>query len=422
MGSNSTPRDSQSEIEPTTFGVEARRLWALGDDVVFLNHGSFGAVPIELLERASELRREIESNPVAGVWRRGFPDTRDAAVDVAAFIGSRPRHTAFVANATHGINAMLQSLPLQPGDEVLHVDQGYNAVWQTILLTGRRRGVVPRKVELPLPVHGPDDVLEAFEAAFTNRTRLLVLDQVTSPTALVLPIRQLIDAAAARGIETIIDGAHAPGMIDQPASAASEAAAWTGNLHKWPCALRGTAVLTVRKDRESILKPTVISHHFDESFAAEFDWQGTHDPTAWLLAPEAIRFMDRFGGWDAVRARNQGLTVGMHQMLCERFGVAPISPLDGSMLGFMATVELPAALQPEHGGPPLDSSTTVHGPDGKSIIGMDPIQRHLLEEHRIEVPILTHDGRRFVRFSVHVHNHEQEYQQLADAITRIAAD
>ena len=422
MTLNRVSGEQQVVAGPIAFGAEARRLWALGKDVVFLNHGSFGAVPIELLERASGLRREIESNPVAGVWRKGFPGIRAAAAEVAAFIGSRPQRTAFVANATHGINAMLQSLPLQPGDEVLHVDQGYNAVWQTIRLTGRRRGIVPRKVELPLPLHGPDDVLEAFEAAFTDRTRLLVLDQITSPTALVLPIRQLVDAASARGIETIVDGAHAPGMIDLAASAASKAAAWTGNLHKWPCALRGTAVLTVREDMERILKPAIISHHLDESFAAEFDWQGTHDPTPWLLAPEAIRFMDRFGGWDAVRARNQSLTVRMHQMLCERFGVEPISPLDGSMLGFMATVELPAALQPEHGGPPLDAGDTVHGPDGRVIIGMDPIQRSLLEEHRIEVPIVTHDGRRFVRFSVHVHNQQGEYDLLADAITRIASD
>ena len=414
-----TPAFDGQRVEP---GRDARALWALDPDLVFLNHGSFGAVPVDLLERAARHRLEIASNPVHGVWRRGIPATRDAAAEVAGFLGSSPERTAFVSNATAGMHAMLQSLPLEPGDEILHVDQGYNAVWQTLIHTGRRRGIVPRKVILPLPIHRTEEVLVAFEKAFTNRTRLVVLDQVTSPTALVLPIRQLIELATSRGIQTIVDGAHAPGMIDQAAAAADGALAWTGNLHKWPCALRGAAVVTVADGFESILKPPVISHHLDQSFAAEFDWQGTHDPTAWLLAPEAIRFMDRFGGWDTVRNRNQGLTVRMHQMLCERFRVEPICPLDGSMTGFMATVKLSPGLQPDHGGPPLCPSNAVPGPDGRPMIGTDPIHRRLLEEHRIEVPIFTHAGSRFVRFSVHVHNHESEYERLGDALAGMSGD
>lgn len=404
------------------FGLAARSLWGLDSETTFLNHGSFGAVPHALLDRAAAHRLEIERNPVAGVWRDGFPATRVAATAVARFLGSDPDRTGFVSNATAGINAMLQSLPLEPGDEVLHLDQGYNAVWQTILVAGRRRGIVPRRIELPLPLAGPEDAIAAIERSLSPRTRLLVLDQITSPTALVLPVAEIVAMAARRGVETIVDGAHAPGMIAQAAGPAAEALAWTGNLHKWPCALRGTAVVTARADLAAVVKPAIISHHLDQSFAAEFDWQGTVDPTPWLLAPDAIAFMDRFGGWDAVRARNHGIATRMHAELVERFGVEPISPLDGSMLGFMATIELPASLQPANGGPAFASSNAVPGPDGRPVIGMDPVQRRLLEAHRIEVPVVVHGDRRFVRFSVHVYNELEEYDRLADAVMAIAGD
>jgi isopenicillin-N epimerase len=402
------------------FGRSARSLWAFDPELVFLNHGSFGAVPRELLDHAAERRREIERNPVEGVWRHGFPGIRSAATVVADFLGSEPDRTGFVTNATAGINAMLQSLPLDAGDEVLHLDQGYNAVWQTILLTARRRGIIPRRIELPLPLAGPDDAVAAIERSLSSRTRLLVLDQITSPTALVLPVERIVAMAASHGVDTIVDGAHAPGMVAAAAAPASAALAWTGNLHKWPCSLRGTAVVTAREDVAAIVKPAVISHHLDQSFAAEFDWQGTVDPTPWLLAPDAIAFMDRFGGWDAVRTRNRELTIEMHGRFVERFGVEPISPLDGSMLGFMATIELPRSLQPEHGGPAFSSSNAVPGPDGRPMIGMDDVQRRLLEEHRIEVPVVVHGGRRFVRFSVHVYNDVEDYERLADAVMTLA--
>ena len=418
----SAPRTSPTGSRSTSFGRPARPLWNLEPELTFLNHGSFGAVPVELLDRAAAFRREIERNPVAGVWRDGFPGTRVAAAAVADFLGSDPNLTGFVSNATAGVNAMLQSFPLEPGDEVLHLDQGYNAVWQTILVTARRRGIVPGRIELPLPVTGPDDVVAAIERSFAPKTRLLVLDQITSPTALVLPVAAIVEMAASHGVDVIVDGAHAPGMIPHAATPAAHALAWTGNLHKWPCALRGTAVVTVRADVAPVLKPAVVSHHLDQSFAAEFDWQGTIDPTPWLLAPDAIAFMDRFGGWDAVRSRNHALAVEQHAALVERFGVEPISPLDGSMLGFMATIELPRAFQPDHGGPDFASSNAVPGPDGRPVIGMDPVQERLLFDHRIEVPIVVHAGRRFVRFSVHVYNEPADYARLADAVMSLADD
>ena len=226
--------------------------------------------------------------------------------------------------------------------------------------------------------------------------------------------------AASHGVDTIVDGAHAPGMIDRAATEGEAAAAWTGNLHKWPCALRGAAVLVAREDVAARMRPPVVSHHLDQSFAAEFDWQGTMDPTPWLLVPEALAFMDRFGGWDRVRDRNRTLAIDWHARYCERFAVEPLTPLDGSMIGFMATVALPSSLQPESGGPPIVSSNATPGPDGRARIGFDEVHRRLFEEHRIEVPIVVHDGRRHVRFSVHAYNEEAEYERLGDAIMTLS--
>jgi isopenicillin-N epimerase len=258
-------------------------------------------------------------------------------------------------------------------------------------------------VSLALPVAGPDAVVDTLTGAIGPRTKMIVIDQVTSPTALRLPVASIVAAANARGVEVVIDGAHSPGMLDLPAAEAPHAAAWTGNLHKWPCALRGCALLSVRADLAAHVHAPVISHHLDQGLTLELDWQGTIDPTPLLLAPEAIAFMDRFGGWDLVRRRNHALATSMQAMLCERFGVEPISPRDGSMLGSMATVRLPDSLQPK-----VDPRTP------------EQVQAQLLERERIELPILDFGGSRYLRISCHVYNEEAEYERLADAVLRLA--
>lgn len=388
--------------EPLPFGRAARALWGLDDELVFLNHGSFGAVPLELLDKAATLRRTIERNPVAGVWRETIGRIREVAERAAAFVGADPATTGFVANATAAINAVLACHPLEPGDEILHLDHGYFAVWQTLRETARRRGVVPIQVALPLPVRSPSEVVDAFMRAITPRTRLIVLDQITSPTALRLPTAALVEAACERGVEVVIDGAHSPGMLDRPAAEAP-AAAWTGNLHKWPCALRGCALLFVRRDLAEHIHAPIISHHLGEGLARELDWQGTIDPTPWLLAGDALEFWRRFGGWERVRAHNHALATTVHARLCERLEVEPISPLDGSLLGSMATVRLPPPLQPRAGGPTAEA-----------------VQATLLERARIEAPILDFNETRFVRVSCHAYNQADEYEQLADAIVGLA--
>ena len=221
------------------------------------------------------------------------------------------------------------------------------------------------------------------------------MDHVTSPTAVVFPVEAIVKAAAQRGIDVLIDGAHAPGMLDLDVAALG-AAYYTGNLHKWVCAPKGAAFLWARPDRQAQLHPNTISHHLGQGFSAEFAWQGTRDITAWLCARDAIEFMDRLG-WPRVREHNHRLAAWAQATLCGRLGVTPATPADGSMLGSMATIALPATARQQF-------ATTA------------ALQAALYQRHGIEVPVIDWGGRWWFRVSCQVYNAPWHYQRLAQAL------
>ena len=384
-----------------------RHHWPLAPGQVFLNHGSFGACPKHILELQSRLRQEMEAAPVQFLWRH-YDERLDAArVEVARFVGARPRDLVFVTNATTGVNAVMRSLKLRRGDELLTTNHDYNACHNVLVETARLAGARLVTVQVPFPLRGPSEVVEAVLQAVTPRTRLAMVDHVTSPTALVFPIAQLVRELNARGVDVLVDGAHAPGMM--PLHVAKLGAAYhTGNLHKWVCAPKGAAFLWVREDKQKEMQPPVISHGHNtprpgfSSFQDRFDWAGTSDPTAWFCAAEAIRWLDRLypGGWPAIRAANRHLAVSARRLLCERLGLEP--PCPESMLGAMATLPLPEPLQ----GRPKD---------GK--IESDQLRLH--DEYGIEVPLLRFGSpeRRYFRISAHLHNSLAEYAYLSEALT-----
>ena len=317
-------------------------LWCLDPAVTYLNHGSFGACPAAVLAMQSVLRLEMEREPVdfLAVKLQGRLDAaRDA---LAAFLGADAADLVFVSNATTGVNAVLRSLTFAPGDELLTTNHTYAACRKTIDYVAARSGARVVVATVPFPLDTEEQVIEPILACVSPRTRLAVLDHVTSPTALVLPVARLIAELRSRGIETLVDGAHAPGMLPLALTALG-AAYYTGNAHKWLCAPKGAAFLHVRRDRQAGLHPSVISHGYPRGFQAEFDWTGTCDPTPWLCIPEAIRYMGGLlpGGWPELMTRNRALALQARDILCTALGLNAPAP-DG-MIGSMASITLPAA-------------------------------------------------------------------------------
>jgi isopenicillin-N epimerase len=321
-------------------------LWTLDPDVAYLNHGSFGACPRAILERQWELRLEMEREPVDFLARRWSARLAAARAEVAAFLGAQAQDLAFVGNATGGVNAVLRGLELAPGDEILTTDHAYSACRKAAQFVARRRDARVATVAVPFPIDSADTIVERVLAGVTPRTRLALLDHVTSPTGLVFPIGRLVAALRERGVDTLVDGAHAPGMVPIDLDALG-AAYYTGNAHKWLCAPKGTAFLHVRRDRQSSVHPLVISHGYDPEqdgrrFAEEFDWTGTADATGWLVLPECIRYLSGLlpGGWPEMQARNRALALRARDILCEAFGVP--APAPDALIGSLASVPLPA--------------------------------------------------------------------------------
>ena len=250
-------------MKPTNLARPApsrfRRLWDLAPDTIFLNHGSFGACPRAILELQCDLRRQMEAEPVQFLWRRYEERLEPARQAMAKFVGARARDLVFVSNATTGVNAVIRSLKLRRGDELLTTNHDYNACHNVLVEAARRTGARLVTARVPFPLRGEDEMVERILRAVTPRTRLATIDHVTSNTALVLPVARIIRELEKRGVDTLVDGAHAPGML--PINLGKLAPAYyTANLHKWVCAPKGAAFLWVREDLQKDLQPAVVSH------------------------------------------------------------------------------------------------------------------------------------------------------------------
>ena len=317
-------------------------LWRLDPTITHLNHGSFGACPEAVLAEQASLRAEMEREP-ADFLVTHLQGRLDAArKTLSGFLGANPADLAFVTNATTGVNAVLRSLAFGPGDELLVTNHTYGACRKAADYVATRTGARVVVATVPFPLHNDEEVVAAILACVSRHTRLALLDHVTSPTALVLPVARLVAALRARGVESLVDGAHAPGQVPLALTELG-AAYYTGNAHKWMCAPKGSAFLHVRRDQQRDLHPLVISHGYASGFHAEFDWTGTCDPTPWLCIPEAIRFMGALlpGGWPEVMATNRALALHARDLLCRSLGVD--APAPDTMIGSMASIPLPAA-------------------------------------------------------------------------------
>lgn len=386
-------RSAAISANAPAYGRGLLPLWHLDPAIAFLNHGSYGATPKEVLAAQARWRGELEREPVR-FMQRTLPDAlRAAAGEVADFLGAEPQDLVFVENATGGCNAVLRSLDLAPGDELLTTSHVYPAVRNAMRHIAERTGARLVEAPVPYPVGDAETIAGSVARHITSRTRLLVLDLVTSPTAIVMPIARLAAQARAAGAKVLVDAAHAPGQveIDLPALGADFV---TGNLHKWLFAPKGTAFLWARREAQGGLHPTVISHGLGQGFVAEFDWVGTRDPSAWLAAPAALAFYRRMGD-GAIRAHNHALANEAAALLAESLGSeegqAP------ALRAAMATVRLP-------------------GTEGQDKAAGLALNDRLYREHGVEVPVIPFAGSLWVRVSAQIYNEIADYRRLADAL------
>ena len=388
---------------PPGFGRAMLAAWALDPAITYLNHGTVGAPPRRVLAAQQAIRDEIERQPARYLLReladvkeapmRMKPRMRVAAEQVAEFLGARAEELAFVDNATTGCNAVLRSLALAPGDEIVVTDHGYGAVTNAATYAARRAGAEVRVATLPGPPFASGTIVEAVASALGPRTRLVVVDHVTSGSALILPVAAIAARCRAAGVPVLVDGAHAPGALalDIPSLGVDW---YTGNLHKWAMAPRSSAILWAARARQPDLHPTVISWGFEKGFEAEFDLVGTRDPSPWLAAPEGIAFM-RDLGLDAMRGYDHALAWGAASTLTRRWGTALAS--DESMVGTMATFPLPERY-------------------GSAVEDARRLKDALLFEDGIEVQVHAWHGRVWVRVSCQVYNDGDDIERLARAI------
>jgi isopenicillin-N epimerase len=369
---------------------EVRALWPLEPTVAHLNHGSFGAVTTPVLEEQQSWRDRMESNPLR-FFRRELPSALAAArAEVATFLGATDGSLAFVHNTTSGVSTVLATFPVEAGDSLLLTDHAYGAVQIAAHRFAADQQAKVDTVHLPLTAEDAE-VVETVLDAVHDRTRLVVLDHVSSPTARRSPLVELVPALQERGVAVLVDGAHAPGMLAVDLDRLG-ADFYVGNLHKWVCAPRGTAVLHAAEHQRARLRPLVASWGEADGFPLAFDDTGTEDPTPWLAAPKAIRVLENLD-LERLRRHNVELAVTGQREVAAGLGLAADDlPRDTAVS--MQLVPLPVGV-----------ATTL--PDAHAL------QDRIGETSAVEVAITSWDGRGFVRVSAHAYNSPADYRRLA---------
>ncbi|MDY7020176.1 MAG: aminotransferase class V-fold PLP-dependent enzyme [Cyanobacteriota bacterium] len=378
--------------------------WLLDADVTFLNHGSFGACPRIVLEKQAQLREQLERQPVYFFVREWESLLDQARQQLAEFIGADTEELAFVPNATTGVNSILRSLVFSPTDELLTTNHEYNACRNALNFVAERWGAKVVVVDIPFPVHSPDEILTPIVEKITPRTKLVLIDHISSQTGLIFPLKSLIQELDSRGIDSLVDGAHVPGMLPLNAKEIG-ATYYTGNCHKWLCAPKGAAFLSVRSDKQAKIHPVTISHganspRSDRSrFQLEFDWMGTYDPTAYFCIPEAIKFMGSLlpGGWSELIQQNHQKVIFARKLLSDKLEIS--LPCPDEMVGSMATLILPERVQ-----------------------SIPKLQEQLWNQFKIEVPIIPWENQpqKLMRISAQIYNTLSEYDKLAQALLSLA--
>ncbi len=376
----------------------AKDLFLLDPEIVFLNHGSFGATPRPVFDAYQTWQRELERQPVEFLGRRFAELMRAARERLAAYVHADAADLVYVPNATTGLNIVARSLRLQPGDQVLTTDHEYGALDRTWQFLCGKTGATYSAQPLATPLTTAAEFVAQFWAGVTPRTRVIFLSHITSPTALIFPVAEICRRARAAGILSIVDGAHAVGQIPLDLENLG-ADFYSSNLHKWLCCPKGAAFLHVRRERQALVEPLVVSWGYASAqpsasrFVDEQEWTGTRDIAAYLATPRAIQFFEE-QDWDAVRAQCHTLAQYARARITALTGLPPLAPDSAAWYSQMIALPLP----------PCDPAQ---------------LKLRLLDEFHIEVPIVVWRARPHIRISIQAYNTQQDVERLIDALTQL---
>ncbi len=376
-----------------------KRTFLLDPTVVFLNHGSFGATPKPVFREYQRWQRELERQPVEFLGRRFTGLMKEARAALGDYLGTHANNLVYTQNVTVSINIVARSLRLGPGDEVLATDHEYGAMDRTWRFLAKQRGFryINRHIELPLTTAAK--FVEDFWQGVTPRTRVIFLSHITSPTALIFPVQEIIRRARQAGILTIIDGAHVPGQLPLHLDTLG-ADFYGGNLHKWLCAPKGAGFLYARPEVQHLLEPLVVSWGYesetpgDSTFVDYHEWWGTRDIAAFLAAPKAIQFQAEHQ-WDEVRDSCCRLAAYAQQRICQLTGLAPLHSQAETWFAQVAAAPLPA-----------DTDLAL-------------LKQRLYQDYRIEVPLIEWHGHKLIRVSIQGYNTKRDVEKLLRALSAL---
>ncbi|MEV6271813.1 aminotransferase class V-fold PLP-dependent enzyme [Kribbella sp. NPDC051936] len=368
-------------------------LWTLDPGVLHLNHGSYGAVPRRTQEVMNALRTEMDANPM--VWFRTVADRLTASrLALASYLETEPAGFALVPNASAGVTVALQTLPIPAGSRIVLTDHAYGAVRYAAERFAKERGA--EVVTVGIPLEADDETVVALVAAELDDASVLIVDQITSGTAKVFPIDALVTTAHAHGVPIVVDGAHAPALIDAPAAAGADF--WTGNFHKWPAAPRATAGLVVAERWRTAAMPLIVSwSEYDERMPERFDMQGTYDYVPWIAAPESLRVLADLD-WPARRPQLTALVEEGAKILAKALGT-----------GVADVVHPPATMR------------LVELPPAVDLSGGDALKMRVSRELKAEITFTGFEERKFVRLSAHAYNSLADYEKLSEGLPRVLA-
>ena len=387
--------------------MHARDHWQLNPRIDFLNHGSFGACPKIVLQKQHDLIRSLEQDPIAYLApeRDLEPKLDEVRNKIATLVNASATDIAFVRNATDGVNAVLSSIPLQPGEEILITNHGYNACNNAAQFAAQRTGARVTMANVPFPLTTQQAVLDALDSQISPQTRLILVDHVTSPTGLIFPVEEITSMAHARNICVFVDGAHAPGMIQLDLSR-MKPDFYTGNHHKWLCGPKTSGFLYVQPELQHQVRPNVISHSANRPrpkrsrFISEFDWTGTYDPSPLLAVPAALDFMRNLypGGLVELLETNRQKALLARRILCDALAMEPPSP--DCMIGSLVTI-------------PINADQFCRR--GETGTPTETLQKTLRCDHQFELPVFAFEGKdpHCLRVSMQAYNETSQVERLA---------